>query len=139
MKRLSLIIGLLLLTGCTAHAQVSSWGTHYVTNNAKVTQIETTLRDCAQKAIDTNYYGLDRTRVEIQGCYEAYTGSSTVHGTDTYYFWTGQEKDGDSPYQDFSVCIFQRSMGPWEFGPDDTTYTYRAQIRQCLALFPAKY
>jgi hypothetical protein len=138
MKKLISCIGLLVLAGCSAAnaASVSSWGTPYVTDNLKVAFSELTLRNCVQKAIDTEYYGLDRTRIEVQGCYEEEVKNSKVPGTDTYYFWEGQEKNGESPFADFELCINQIASSISEFGPDDTTFTYRTELRNCLRKYP---
>lgn len=136
MKRIFLLA--LLLVGCGGPKSdlVTSWGTHFVFDTAKTTAIHQQYRDCMQRAIDTDYYGLDRTRSEIQDCDKAYW--SKIHISDnppTFYSVTRKQSDPD-PFEEFSLCAQHLANGMWDFGPDDTTYTFRSQVRDCLNQYP---
>lgn len=132
MKKLLFIIGTLLLAGCGSIEQRSP---QYIENHDKYVEIHTELRDCMQAAVDTQYYGLERLRLEVQSCdIAAFNQLRFKDDPESYYVDAGE---GFGPYEDFSYCSSSVASGMWEFPPEVTTDDYRSIIKRCINAFPS--
>ena len=140
MKTLALIIGTLLLIGCsTAKADhVTSWGTHFVYDAVRVTSIYKAERACLQRTLATSDSNAGQLRSRLEDCYwDANDDLRISEDPPTYYFMPGQE-GGDGPFMEFDLCVSGLASHTWDF-PDDseeTTAHFRESVQDCISLFP---
>jgi hypothetical protein len=116
-------------------AGVTSWGTHYLIDQPHVIRAETHLRDCVRGATDSEQTP-DAIRSGVQSCYWALAETELKADADTYYFWSGQQEAGQSPFAEFDLCVSGLASYMWDFPPNATGDSFRTSVRDCLAQFP---
>jgi hypothetical protein len=124
-----------LILSCTPQYDgITSWGTKYVIDPQKVTLLERSLHTCTLAATEASYLRPEDLRSAVEDCYWRYWDDDKIG--EVYYFYTGQQEDGVTPFVEFDICMSGLSSHMWDFPDDSTVESFRQDVRDCLNQFP---
>ena len=106
--------------------------TVYVPNDGKYIAARERLRECIQETLDTDYYGLDRIRHNMQWCHDAFWESNQQSPD---FIYTAAESV-TSKYEEFDLCAFGLASPMWDFPPETTTEDFRKSVQNCVDSYP---
>ncbi len=145
MKKTLFIIGLLLLAGCSSAKadHVTSWGTHFVYDDAKTHAIHHELYECLQNVTEEcpKCYGTpDETpkdlKAQAASCDNDYWESIKItEKPPTFYGLSGQKDDADL-YGEFVLCVHSLVNPMWDLPEGYTASMFHKSIQECLKTYP---
>ena len=123
-----------ILTSFPKPDGITSWGTPYIIAPATVTEIHQKQKNCMENALSIAFDRVEDLRMAVTDCDSK--NPTRIPHSEIYYFYTGQDEAGESPFSEFNFCLSMQS-GMWDFPPEYSINKYREDLHTCLSTFPS--